>query len=211
MCRFSQFRSDDLRIVGILDVDNTDFLKRGYYEMNTVKQQKVRGFTIVEALIVIAVFGVLLTLATPPLTAFLESTQARQDTNELLGSILLARSEAVTRNRSITMCIIEDGDEDDCDDDGGWVSGWLVFEDLDCDGERDSDEEIVYQFSGMKDTSSVTSNEFTESLTYLPSGAITTTGTLNVCAGSTARQITINATGRPRLSDASCPVVPEDD
>jgi len=175
--------------------------------MNAVKAQLVKGFTLIEAMIVVAVFGVLLALAAPPLTDFLESVQARQNTNDLLGSILLARSEAIARNSTISMCMIREGHEDHCHDDG-WHGGWILFEDLDDDGDRDSDEEIIHQYSGMSETSTVTSAEFDESLTYLPSGAVPTTGILTICSGSTARQIVIYATGRPRLSDASCPAPP---
>lgn len=170
-----------------------------------MQANKGRGFTIIEALIVVSVLGVLLAVAAPPLTNFLEESQARQNTNEFLSSLLLARSEAVTRNRPVTMCTVDAGSPDDCDTSKDWHDGWLSYEDLDEDGVRDVGEEIIDQHSGLDDTSVVTTVNFSDNLTYTPSGRVSSAGTFNLCVGSSsARLIVINATGRPRLSEGVC-------
>ena len=173
--------------------------------MARIETGNLKGFTIVEALIVIAVFSILIALAAPPLTDFLEQVQARQNTNEFLSSLLLARSEAVTRNRSVSVCTADGGGATVCDTGKDWHDGWISFEDLDSDGVRDVGDDLIDQHSGLDDTSVVSTVNFSDFLTYLPAGGISSAGEFTLCVGSTARQITVNATGRPRLSDTSCP------
>ena len=167
---------------------------------------RTAGFTLIEAMIVVAIFGVLLSLAAPPLTDFLEDVQSRQNTNELLSSLLLARSEAVTRNQVVTICTADGGSPTTCNTGKNWHDGWISFEDLDGDGTRDVGEELIDQHSGLDDTSVVTTASYDDFLTYLPSGGVSTGGSFNLCVGdSSARQVVINVTGRPRLADGSCP------
>jgi type IV fimbrial biogenesis protein FimT len=167
---------------------------------------KTRGFTIIEAIIVVAIFGVLLALAAPPLSDFLNQMQARQNTNEFLASLLLARSEAVTRNQAVSMCTANGAGATVCDTGRSWHDGWISFEDLDSDGIRDMGEDIIDQHSGLDDTSVVSTVNFDDFLTYLPSGATFSAGAFNLCVGeASARQINVNATGRPRLSESVCP------
>ena len=163
------------------------------------------GFTIIEAMIVVAIFGVLLALAAPPLSDFVEDAQARQNTNEFFASLLLARSEAVTRNQTVSMCTADGAALTVCNTGRDWHDGWISFEDLDGDGERDVGEELIDQHSGLDDTSVVTTANFDDFLTYLPSGGVTSAGTFNLCVGdASARRIVVNASGRPRLIDGSC-------
>lgn len=168
-------------------------------------QYSNNGFTVIEAMIVVAILSVLLALAAPPLTDFLEDMQARQNTNELLSSLLLARSEAVTRNRTVSLCTANGVAATTCDTSRSWHDGWISFEDLDADGVRDVGEEIIDQHSGMDSTSVVTSVNFSDFLTYLPSGGVSSAGSFNLCVGDLlSRQIVVNATGRPRLTTGSC-------
>jgi len=163
------------------------------------------GFTMIEAMIVVAIFGVLLALAAPPLTDFVEDAQARQNTNEFLSSLLLARSESVTRNQTVSMCTADGAALTICNSGKDWHDGWISFEDLDADGVRDVGEELIDQHSGLDDTSVVSSVNFSDFVTYLPSGGVSSAGTFSLCVGdASARQITVNATGRPRLSDGTC-------
>ncbi|MEZ5491486.1 MAG: GspH/FimT family protein [Gammaproteobacteria bacterium] len=86
-----------------------------------------------------------------------------------------------------------------------WHDGWISFEDLDGDGTRDVGEELIDQHSGLDDTSVVTSVSYDDFLTCLPSGGVSTGGSFTLCVGdSSARQIVVNVTGRPRLADGSC-------
>ncbi|MBL4819563.1 MAG: GspH/FimT family pseudopilin [Gammaproteobacteria bacterium] len=167
---------------------------------------KNSGFTIIEAMVVLAIFGVLASLTAPAMSDFLDEVQATQNTNDLLASLLLARSEAVTRNSIVSMCMINPASPNICNTSNSWQDGWIAFEDLDGDGVRDVGEEIIDTHTSMDDTSVVVTANFDEFLRYRPSGAITSGGSFSICVGgSVAKSVVINATGRPRVADATCP------
>lgn len=167
---------------------------------------KATGLTLVEALVTLAVAGVLLLVGLPSLTVFLENSQLNSDTNDLFMSLMLTRSEAVTRNTQVAMCKIDPADTTTCDNTESWQSGWINFVDTDGDGTRDADEVIIGTYLGMNDNSVVTAAGFANSITYLPSGSSNTNGSFNVCvSGNLAQDVFINATGRPRIADGVCP------
>ncbi len=164
------------------------------------------GLTMTEALVTLAVAGVLLSIGLPSLTDFLEQSQLSSDANDLFASLMLTRSEAVTRNSVASMCKIDPASPETCDNSESWASGWISFVDDDGDGVRDAGELIVSTFTGMNSNTAVTPTNFTNSVSYLPSGSSTTNGRFNICvAGSIASDIFVNATGRPRVADSACP------
>jgi type IV fimbrial biogenesis protein FimT len=57
-----------------------------------------RGFTLVELLIGIAILGVLITLAMPSFSAWIQNTQIRNAADALANGLQLARSQAIARN-----------------------------------------------------------------------------------------------------------------
>jgi type IV fimbrial biogenesis protein FimT len=74
------------------------------------------GFTLVEAMIVIAIFGLLTTIALPSFSEFGRSQRIRAAGFDLVGDLLLARSEAIKRA----------GDVSVSGSAGGWSNGWTV-------------------------------------------------------------------------------------
>lgn len=164
------------------------------------------GFTMVELMVTLAVVGIMMYVAVPSLTAFLQDSQLSSDTNDLIASLLLARSESVTRNNTVSICKIAPADMDSCDNSVSWHSGWIVFEDLDNDGDRDAAEDIVDTYTGMNTNTVVSATNFTNFLTYRPSGATNTQGQFLLCvSNSVAQSIVVNATGRPRIAAGVCP------
>jgi type IV fimbrial biogenesis protein FimT len=65
--------------------------------------------------------------------------------NLLYTSLYLARSEAVKRNQTVTIC--KSSNALTCT--GDWSSGWLMFEDVDGDGNLDSGEDVITAQSGI--------------------------------------------------------------
>lgn len=74
------------------------------------------GFTVVEALVVMAVLAILIAAAGPMLGGMIVTQQLKNAGFDLASSLAVARSEAVTRNESVTMTPAE----------GGWARGWTV-------------------------------------------------------------------------------------
>lgn len=80
------------------------------------------GFTLIELLIVIAIAGVLLGLGVPSLRDTIQSNRVAAISNDLIGVLQFARSEAIRRGEDVTVC--STSDQATCS--GGWSDGWLV-------------------------------------------------------------------------------------
>ena len=90
-------------------------------------RQRSTGFSLIELMVVIAISAILITVAAPSLTDMATSAKLNSDSSRWIASAQLARSEAIKRNRRVTMCATTDGDT--CATSGGakvWSSGWLV-------------------------------------------------------------------------------------
>ncbi|MDX1694801.1 MAG: GspH/FimT family pseudopilin [Ketobacteraceae bacterium] len=82
-----------------------------------------RGFTLIELMVALAVVAILLTVATPPLTAWVDRMKVLAETTELLESFSLGRQYAINSRNYVTICGTTSGNQ--CD--GGWETGFLVF------------------------------------------------------------------------------------
>ncbi|WP_162349837.1 GspH/FimT family pseudopilin [Pseudoxanthomonas gei] len=86
----------------------------------------MKGFTLLELMVTIAIAAILLTIALPSFQASLRSNQVATTTNEFLGAISLARSEAIRGTQSAGVCASADGATCGAD----WNLGWLVWTDV---------------------------------------------------------------------------------
>ena len=62
-----------------------------------------KGFTLLEALVVVAILGILVALAAPPLADLRERHQLQAQAEGFLDSLILARSEALRRQQRVTL------------------------------------------------------------------------------------------------------------
>ena len=78
-----------------------------------------RGFTIIELLVAMLVFGVLMFMAVPSFQSAMDGNAIRSTTTDLVQSLNMARSQAVNLRRDDVKLEARDGD---------WANGWtLVF------------------------------------------------------------------------------------
>jgi type IV fimbrial biogenesis protein FimT len=75
-----------------------------------------RGFTLVEALVVIALIAIVIGLAAPGLSSMIITQQIKNASFDLASSLALARSDALTRNVEVTIAPTADD----------WARGWTV-------------------------------------------------------------------------------------
>lgn len=92
----------------------------------------VKGFTIVELLVVFSIAALLVTVAVPNMNYLVSSNRLITSVNALVSNLQLARSEAVKQSSTITLCTSANGDQ--CVNSGNWEQGWIVFTDTDADG-----------------------------------------------------------------------------
>ena len=92
------------------------------------------GFTIIELMVVLAVAGLLLTVATPSFVELLQNNRLAITTNDLIGEFALARSEAAKRGGRVIVCSSANpsGAPPACNGAAdNWSTGWIMFADRD--------------------------------------------------------------------------------
>ncbi len=67
------------------------------------------GFTLIDLIVALVVAGVLSTVAVPSMRNFIQDARITTDTNELVLSLGLARSEAIERYTTVSLCASDDG------------------------------------------------------------------------------------------------------
>lgn len=99
--------------------------------------RKDSGFTLVELMITLVVAAVLLGLAVPNLRSFIQNSRIVTQSNEMIGSIAIARSEAIKRNKTMVICRSSNptAASPTCANDNGntWETGWIIFQDANGD------------------------------------------------------------------------------
>jgi type IV fimbrial biogenesis protein FimT len=105
------------------------------------KRQKEGAFTLLEALVVVALLGVLVSLAAPAMMSLQARHQLEAQAQSFLNSLVLARSEALRRQKRVSLCA--QAAESTCDVNGKWQQGWLVFVDENSNGTRETQEALI--------------------------------------------------------------------
>jgi type IV fimbrial biogenesis protein FimT len=178
---------------------------------------KQRGFTLGELLTTMTVVGLSLSFAIPSFNAIVNNNRRSSGVNQLVSTMYLARSEAITRNTQITICPSQNGVG--CQG-IPWNQGWLLFTDANSDRTVDPGEFILAHLPANPRLD-IQSAEFGNFFVYRPNGRVMVntvaqnTGQMTFCdprGADHARVVIVNASGHPRLSeyqsDGSTPVCP---
>lgn len=177
------------------------------------------GLTLVELLVVIAVAGVLIGLATPGFNKQIANNRSVAQADDLIAAISLARAEAIKRAGRVSICASEDGET--CG--GEWTDGYMIFYDYAARDDAanpsldnsDGDSRIV-KFSGKQDVNaelSVTRNgagvsffRFTSlgTLAQIDNFPVIIDSKIQSCSNKSARKITIPTSGMVRVESVDC-------
>jgi type IV fimbrial biogenesis protein FimT len=96
-----------------------------------------KGFTLIEILVALSILGVLAALAAPSFTETIRRFRGEAIRDDLVASLQVARSEAITRSRSdttrVTMARMPTSGPCTTATNGDWSCGWQIFQDNDND------------------------------------------------------------------------------
>lgn len=178
------------------------------------RRRALRGLTSIELMAVIAIAGILFGAGIPSFLGAIRSARLTSAANGLHASLVLARSEAAKRHARVALCKSADGAG--CAAAGGWEQGWIVFHDANNNGARDAGETIVSRVDPLPKDLRLSGNlNVARYVSYAPTGETKLAsgafqaGTITLCNASSgsedARQIVLNAVGRPRVQRTRVP------
>lgn len=93
-----------------------------------------RGFTLTELLVTVVIVGILAGIGVPAMRQFISDQRLGSSTNEFIADLKLARSEAIRRGTTISICKTTDATAatpscDTANIGSAWTTGWIVFVD----------------------------------------------------------------------------------
>ena len=126
-----------------------------------------RGFTLIEALIALAVVAVLLGLAVPALSNASEAVHSGSAQAALGGTILGAVTHSASTGAEVVLC---PGDATGCRPSIDWSRGWVAFADLDGDRQRDPADTLLKRVEALGGDVHLRSTPGRTRLVFQPNG-----------------------------------------
>jgi len=98
----------------------------------------VRGFTVLELLIAVALVAIMAAIAAPGMVEFIRSNRLSTAARQLDADVVLARREAIKRNLRVLVCPVGTTAGHCGSGATTWAQGWLVCYDADQDNDCDA-------------------------------------------------------------------------
>ena len=162
-----------------------------------LNRTRMKGFTLFELLVTIAVAAVIVSFGVPGFTSFIQNSRAVTHTNELVTALNLARSEASRRGAPVEVCRSTNGAA--CQDGDDWTAGWAVVaggEVLRAWPRRSGGDNLVTAPDNGRIRFGARGS--------LASAAVTLEVRLPDCTGNQRRDVSDNAAGRIEVTREAC-------
>jgi len=159
------------------------------------------GFTLIEALIVLAIAAVLVGAAVPAWSSASESAHAGAAQAALFESLVGAIDHAALSGSEVVLC---PGDATGCRDSIDWSHGWVAWADLDGDRARDPGETLLQTHAALGGAVHLRSTSGRRRLVFQPNGGNAGSNvTFTLCDGrgpAQARALVLANDGRLHAS-----------
>jgi type IV fimbrial biogenesis protein FimT len=166
--------------------------------VSELKLNKLKGFTLLELMISIAILGILLTAVVPNARGILIRNRIISEVNYISSLVQFTRHTAIDEQAITVMC--PSNDFTTCSND--WTLPKIIFVDEDNNGARNNDEELLVGSEGSHSTHVIRGPN--NPIRFSGNGAVATPATLLFCHNELeaefARAITVSLQGRLKLS-----------
>ena len=153
----------------------------------------VRGFTLLELIIVLIISMLLITIGIPGFQTLMQNNRLSNVASSIQHHLVFARSQSISLINYITVCPLKDNK---CTD--NWITGLDVFIDINQSKTFDDGEVLLKSASNFN-----TSDELvfpTTGITYAPDGQITgSSAQFRYCAGNGQIGVSIAYSGRAKI------------
>ena len=171
------------------------------------------GFTLIELIFVVAIGGVLLTVAVPSFSEIVKENRLTTQTNDLVADVNLARTEAVARGVQVILCRSANSTAASAVCSGTsntWSTGWLMYADDDGSGDFEIANDTLIRIGQPSDSTItiITNAAGDADLQYNADGTTNQGGGTTIFAicderlATNGRQLNVNTMGRPRLTSS---------
>lgn len=157
------------------------------------------GFTLIELIITVTIAGVLMTVGIPSFREIIVNSQISSQANEFIADLNYARSVAVTKKNTISIC--PSTNSTSCGTGNQWELGWIVIDTF------NSANTVLRAHGPLNGGITLSSGAVTQ-IQYSNSGTANAQPTFQLrvsgCTGKQQRDISISPTGRPTVTTVNC-------
>lgn len=133
---------------------------------HSASMRQIHGVTLIELMVVMAIIAILMAIGIPSFKSITYNVRVTSEINTMLGDLQFARSEAIKRGQSVTVCT--SADQITCAANSAWGSGWIVFADANNDGTRNgTSEPVLRKQAGLLTNDSFTALSGTNVVSYI--------------------------------------------
>lgn len=145
-----------------------------------------KGFTLIEALMVVGIIAILGAVAAPPFVRMIADQRAKSAATNLYTALTVARSEAIKHNQNVSLAPKT----------GGWANGWIIPDPKGGANLLDANATGVPVSGGP------------DSVTYNGGGRLaggSTSPSFTIGASDMPQRcLTVDLSGRPRIKASAC-------
>lgn len=94
----------------------------------------------IELIVALSVLAIIVAMAVPSFTSFINSNRLATNANELVASVQLAKMESLRRGLRVGVCESSNGTT--CTDGDNWAQ-WITIADVDRDGDFDASDDVL--------------------------------------------------------------------
>lgn len=181
------------------------FFSRADNHQDVRRQRFNRGFTLIELMTTVVLLGILVNMVTP-LGKLAESFKLDYFNQRIYSSAVLARSEAIKRSTTVSICRSTDGTS--CKNGSDWSDGWVVFVNPNGNNSIDAGEDVIRFYSPFGGPVRFGWDNG-QLLTFISRGSVVNQGTFTLCPtqnqGVIERLVTVSGSGLIRKREGgSC-------